>query len=171
MTAAASVAGFVWDPRLAAHVYRADHPLKPRRLRGVHDTLVRLGAFSHPNARLLTPRDATRAELERVHDGAYVDAVAQASADPDLDYAEGGLHTFGDTPPFPGIHEASRPTAGASPAGPSRGPGPRTSAAGGRAPAIASTSHCRPTPTTPPTSGRSTRSYRRSSGATVRTSS
>ena len=65
MTAAASVAGFVWDPRLAAHVYRADHPLKPRRLRGVHDTLERLGAFSHPNARLLAPRDATRAELER----------------------------------------------------------------------------------------------------------
>src|SRR5205807_2688851 len=58
MTAAASVAGFVWDPRLAAHVYRADHPLKPRRLRGVHDTLVRLGAFSRPNARLLAPRVA-----------------------------------------------------------------------------------------------------------------
>src|SRR2546428_5020917 len=114
MTAAASVAGFVWDPRLAAHVYRADHPLKPRRLRGVHDTLVRLGAFSHPNARLLAPRDATRAELERVHDGAYVDAVAQASADPDLDYAEWGLHTFGDTPPFAGMHEASLLTTGAS---------------------------------------------------------
>src|SRR3989442_3197938 len=114
MTAAVSVAGFVWDPRLAAHVYRADHPLKPRRLRGVHDTLVRLGAFSHPNARLLAPRDATRAELERVHDGAYVDAVAQASADPDLDYAEWGLHTFGDTPPFAGMHEASLLTTGAS---------------------------------------------------------
>src|SRR5437899_6758971 len=114
MTAAASVAGFVWDPRLAAHVYRADHPLKPRRLRGVHDTLVRLGAFSHPNARLLAPRDATRAELERVHDGAYVDAVVQASADPGLDYAEWGLHTFGDTPPFAGMHEASLLTTGAS---------------------------------------------------------
>src|SRR2546426_7017958 len=114
MTAAASVAGFVWDPRLAAHVYRADHPLKPRRLRGVHDTLVRLGACSPPNARLLAPRDATRAELERVHDGAYVDAVAQASADPDLDYAEWGLHTFGDTPPFAGMHEASLLTTGAS---------------------------------------------------------
>src|SRR2546425_13062071 len=114
MTAAASVAGFVWDPRLAAHVYRAGHPLKPRRLRGVHDPLVRLGAFSHPNARLLAPRDATRAELERVHDGAYVDAVAQASADPDLDYAEWGLHTFGDTPPFAGMHEASLLTTGAT---------------------------------------------------------
>ena len=114
MTAAASVAGFVWHPRLAAHVYRADHPLKPRRLRGVYDTLVRLGAFSRPNARLLAPRDATRAELERVHDGAYVDAVAQASADPGLDYAEWGLHTFGDTPPFAGMHEASLLTTGAS---------------------------------------------------------
>src|SRR5438128_9724921 len=114
MTAAASVAGFVWDPRLAAHVYRAGHPLKPRRLRGVHDTLERLGAFLHPNARLRAQRDATRAELERVHDGAYVDAVAQASADPELDCAEWGLHTLGDTPPFAGMHEASLLTTGAS---------------------------------------------------------
>src|SRR5437867_4982715 len=114
MTAAASVAGFVWDPRLAAHVYRADHPLKPRRLRGVHDTLARIGAFARPNARLLAPRDATRAERGRVHDAAYVDAVIRASADPDRDYGEWGLHPFGDTPPFTGMHEASLLTTGAS---------------------------------------------------------
>ena len=78
-----AAAGFVWDPRLASHVYRSDHPLKPWRLQGVHDTLERLGAFALPNARVLAPRLATRAELERIHDPAYVDAVAQASADPD----------------------------------------------------------------------------------------
>src|SRR5207237_8780716 len=83
-------AGFVWDPRLASHVYRSDHPLKPWRLLGVHDTLERLGAFALPNARLLQPRLATRPELERVHDSAYVDAIAQASADPDLDYSAWG---------------------------------------------------------------------------------
>ena len=90
-------AGFVWDPRLAAHVYREDHPLKPWRLRGVHDTLERLGAFANPRARLLAPRDATRAEIERIHDPAYVDTVVRASAEPDRDYSAWGLSAHGDT--------------------------------------------------------------------------
>ena len=110
----ATGAGFVWDPRLAAHVYRADHPLKPRRLIGVHDTLERLGAFATPAGRVLRPREATRAELERVHDPAYVDAVTRASADPDGDYSAWGLAARGDTPPFAGMHEASLLTTGAS---------------------------------------------------------
>jgi hypothetical protein len=29
-----TAAGFVWDPRVATHVYRDDHPLKPKRLIG-----------------------------------------------------------------------------------------------------------------------------------------
>ena len=109
-----AAAGFVWDPRLASHVYRSDHPLKPWRLQGVHDTLERLGAFALPNARVLPPRDATRAEIERIHDPAYVDAIAQASAMPDLDYSAWGLSAWGDTPPFAGMHEASLLTTGAS---------------------------------------------------------
>ena len=107
-------AGFVWDPRLASHVYREDHPLKPWRLRGVHDTLERLGAFARPGARLLEPRNATRAEILRVHDPAYVDAIAQASGQPELDYSEWGLAAWGDTPPFRGMHDASLLTTGAS---------------------------------------------------------
>jgi len=107
-------AGFVWDPRLASHVYREDHPLKPWRLRGVYDTLERLGAFARPGARVLAPRDATRAEILRIHDPAYVDAIVQASAQPDLSYSEWGLAKWGDTPPFKGMHESS-PVAPASP--------------------------------------------------------
>src|SRR5947207_1226955 len=60
------------------------------------------------------PRLATRAELERIHDPAYVDAIAQASADPDLDYSAWGLSAWGDTPPFAGMHDASLLTTGAS---------------------------------------------------------
>ena len=41
-------AGFVYDVRLTEHVYRSDHPLRPERLRGVHETLERLGAFQRP---------------------------------------------------------------------------------------------------------------------------
>ena len=107
-----TAAGFVWDPRVATHVYREDHPLKPKRLIGVHDTLERLGAFARPDARVLTPRAATRAEIERIHDGNYVDAVMQASRDPEGDYTEWGLSAWGDTPPFAGMHEVSLLTTG-----------------------------------------------------------
>jgi len=102
----------VWDPRLASHVYRADHPLKPRRLIGVHDRLEQLGAFGRPNAVLLEPREATIAELERIHSPEYVRAVVQASGDPDRDYSRWGLSAGGDTPPFTGMHEASLLTTG-----------------------------------------------------------
>ncbi len=107
-------AGFVWDPRIAAHVYRDDHPLKPERLIGVHDTLTRLGAFGRPGAKVLAPREATRAELERVHAPEYVEAVMWASQDPEGDYAEWGLDPHKDTPPFKGMHEVSLLTTGGS---------------------------------------------------------
>ncbi len=114
MRSAPAGAGFVWDERVAAHVYREDHPLKPRRLVGVRDTLDALGAFARPGARLLTPRPATRGEIERIHAPDYVEAVMAASADPDLDYGEWGLDAYGDTPPFRGMHEVSLLTTGGS---------------------------------------------------------
>lgn len=107
-------AAFVYDPRLTEHVYRPDHPLRPERLRGVHATLTALGAFDRPNSTLLSPRDARREEIERIHAPDYVEAVMQASADPDLDYTQWGLQEWGDTPPFRGMHEASLLTTGAT---------------------------------------------------------
>ena len=107
-------AGFLWDPRLAAHVYRDDHPLKPQRLIGVYDTLRDLGAFDRDGARVLAPREATRAEIERIHQTRYVDAVMRASADPHDDHSAWGLSPYGDTPPFAGMHEASLLTTGAT---------------------------------------------------------
>ena len=71
-------AAFVWDPSIASHVYREDHPLKPKRLIGVHDTLTKLGAFKKSGARVLAPRAATIAEIERIHAPEYVEAVRQA---------------------------------------------------------------------------------------------
>ena len=107
-----TTAGFVWDPRVASHVYRDDHPLKPKRLIGVHDTLEKLGAFAREGAHVLAPRVATRAEIERVHAPEYVEAVMQASADPEDDYTRWGLSAWGDTPPFAGMHEVSLLTTG-----------------------------------------------------------
>ncbi len=113
-TEKAKGAGIVWDPRIASHVYRDDHPLRPERLVGVHDTLERLGVFARPDARVLAPRAATRGEIERIHAPGYVEAVMRASADPDADYTEWGLHPDGDTPPFAGMHEVSLLTTGSS---------------------------------------------------------
>jgi len=107
-----TAAGFVWDPRVAAHIYRDDHPLKPMRLIGVRDTLEQLRAFARKDARVLAARAATRAEIERIHDSDYVAAVMQASRDPDDDYGDWGLSAWGDTPPFAGMHEVSLLTTG-----------------------------------------------------------
>ncbi|MDE3101695.1 MAG: acetoin utilization protein AcuC [Chloroflexota bacterium] len=107
-------AAFVWDRRLTQHVYRPDHPLKPLRLVGVHETLTDLGAFDRPNAVVLPPREATRDELERIHAPDYVEAVMRASVEPELDYGAWGMTPWGDTPPFAGMHEASLLTTGAS---------------------------------------------------------
>jgi len=114
VTANTKGAGFVWDPRIASHVYREDHPLKPERLIDVHETLERLGAFARPGARVLAPRPAARAEIERIHAPEYVEAVMQASTDHDSDYSEWGLDPNGDTPPFEGMHEVSLLTTGGS---------------------------------------------------------
>ncbi len=107
-------AAFLWDPALASHVYRADHPLKPRRLIGVRDTLAALGAFDRPNSIVLAPRHATVAEIARIHDPRYIAAVRRASADPAREYGRWGLDEDGDTPPFAGMHEASLLTTGGS---------------------------------------------------------
>jgi len=109
-----TAAGFVWSERVATHVYREDHPLKPKRLIAVRDTLERLGAFDRPDARVLEPRVASRDEIERIHAPDYVEAVMRASADPEGDYGEWGLSSWGDTPPFAGMHEISLLTTGAT---------------------------------------------------------
>lgn len=59
------------DAQFEAHEAGRSHPERPARVRAVLDGLD-LGA--PPEARrVLTPRRATRAELERVHSAAYVD--------------------------------------------------------------------------------------------------
>jgi acetoin utilization protein AcuC len=107
-------AAFVWDPAVASHVYSEEHPLKPKRLIGVYETLKKLGTFDLPTAKILAPRAATRDELERIHDPDYIDAVTRASVTPRGDYAQWGLDPKRDTPPFAGMHEVSLLTTGGS---------------------------------------------------------
>lgn len=107
-------AGFVWDPSIASHVYRDDHPLKPKRLIGVYDTLRELGAFDAQGAKVLAPRAASIDEIERIHSAEYVEAIKRASASPNRsDYAHWVVR-LQDTPPFKGMHEVSLLTTGGS---------------------------------------------------------
>ena len=75
------------DPRFEAHEAGSHHPERPARLRAVLEGLYHDDA---PDAITpLDPRRATREELERVHDGAYLDHLESfcraggGSLDPD----------------------------------------------------------------------------------------
>ena len=83
------------------------HPLTPRRFPPAMDLLRASGAV-----RLLTPRPASDAELERLHTRRYIEAV-RAFSDDTGRHPEAGIGP-GDCPPFRGMHEASARVAGGS---------------------------------------------------------
>jgi acetoin utilization protein AcuC len=111
----AGIAAFGWHPLVASYVMRPDHPLKPYRYRLVYETLQRLGAFDRPNARIVEGREATDDEIALAHDRSYIDAVRRLSAGEDGLAADAyGFSAWGDTPPWPGMHEASAAVVGTS---------------------------------------------------------
>ncbi|MGB5831105.1 MAG: acetoin utilization protein AcuC, partial [Thiohalocapsa sp.] len=85
--------------RLGDYNFGVTHPFGPAR----HDAFLaefhRLGLDQR--CRLVAPRMARRAEIERFHMSEYVDWVAQASA------RGTGFLDGGDTPVFPGVYEAA----------------------------------------------------------------
>jgi len=97
----------VFGPRSTTYDFGPDHPLTPRRFGPGISLLEALGA--EPN---LAPEPASDAELEWVHEPAYLDVVKAFSRDP---FAPGraGIGP-GDTPAFAGMHEASAAVAGGS---------------------------------------------------------
>ncbi|MGD0242702.1 MAG: acetoin utilization protein AcuC [Streptosporangiaceae bacterium] len=70
------------------------------------------GVLSRPAVTMVTPVPADQAELELVHDAAYIDAVRAAGQD-GLPNGRYGLGTT-DNPVFAGMHEASALVAGAT---------------------------------------------------------
>ncbi|HEX5137547.1 MAG TPA: histone deacetylase [Planctomycetota bacterium] len=69
--------GLVTDPVFLRHLTGAGHPERPERLPAV------LGGLEGLDLVAVAPRDATRGELEGVHEGRYLDMVRAA--------AEGGI--------------------------------------------------------------------------------
>ena len=105
----------VWDDAFEAYDFGPQHPLKPIRVVLTVALVRACGLDALPNVTSVIPRSATRAELETIHDPAYLDAVERISrdvGDPFGNYGW-GIGT-GDDPAFPGMHDASARVAGAS---------------------------------------------------------
>ncbi len=88
--------------------FGSHHPLTPRRFGPGIDLLRALGAD-----RFLAPAAAPDAALERVHHPAYIATVRMLSDYPDVD-PQAGFESWGDDPPFYGMHEAAATVAGGS---------------------------------------------------------
>jgi acetoin utilization protein AcuC len=136
-----------WDDRLAGYDFGPGHPLAPLRLKLTMELAQAFGLGRLDGVTIAVPAAATGAELELVHDPAYIGMVRLAGHQA----AGGGLsgdltsrallmHGLGteDDPLFPGMHEAAdgdRGHAGRGPGGldlggaargqPGRRPAPR----------------------------------------------
>jgi acetoin utilization protein AcuC len=105
--------GALWIDCSAAASYRLreDHPFHPVRLQLTEELLAACGALT-PEQKAVPQASGWEEALDWVHRADYVQAVKKLSAPlPARDAVElaagYGLETDGDTPFFPGMHEAS----------------------------------------------------------------
>ncbi|HSK47167.1 MAG TPA: acetoin utilization protein AcuC [Coriobacteriia bacterium] len=101
----------IWDSRLAAYDLGDAHPLNPLRLVLTVELMESFGLLS-PDI-VVSPREATEAELLLVHASGYIEAVRQAG-----DWASDFRPVLGlgteDNPVYPGMHEIAALTCGGS---------------------------------------------------------
>ena len=108
-------AAFIYDDAMSRHELRADHPMRPVRLRYTYELLRAYGAFDHEGARLVLPRPATDEELKWLHTPEYVAAVRDLSAG--TGETQAGRFNFsvqGDNPYYRGMYDAAALSTGAS---------------------------------------------------------
>jgi len=105
-----------WDDRLTRYDFGPGHPLAPVRVELTVELARDFGVLNTAGVTVAVPEPATVAEIELVHDPAYIGAVRQASAGETDD--PGFLLRYGlgtpDDPVFPGMHDASALVAGAT---------------------------------------------------------
>ena len=103
----------VYSPALGAYDLGPAHPFRPERFALAVALMEEYGLIGG-GLTLAEPRPATREELLRVHEEAYVEVVEEASA-PHRDWwrERRGIGP-GDTPDFPGMHDAAALAAGAT---------------------------------------------------------
>jgi acetoin utilization protein AcuC len=101
-----------WDDALTQYDFGPGHPLAPVRVTLTMALARSLGVLSAPSVSMADVTPATDAELETVHDAAYIEAVREAGRTlrPAPRF---GLGTP-DDPVFAGMHEASALIAGST---------------------------------------------------------
>ena len=97
----------VYGPHSLDYDFGPEHPLTPRRFGPSIELMRSVGAEN-----FIEPREATDAELRRLHTAEYIDVVKTFAHDPWRPPTMG--IGPGDCPPFEGMHEASATVAGGS---------------------------------------------------------
>lgn len=104
----------LWIDNAACAVYRfhEDHPFHPIRFELTKDLLVACGALQTDRIMYPLLQQEAEQEVARIHRDDYIRAVAALSGQSPIQddvrlAAQYGLGADGDTPYFPGIHEAA----------------------------------------------------------------
>ena len=117
VSAVSGLVRLVWGEQFMSYVLSPDHPLQPERVRLAVYLIRRLGLDEF--AETVSPRVATRAELELAHTPAYIDLVRRLSDPVERagvkfrEIAEGGFWTA-DNPVADGMDEACAVVVGGS---------------------------------------------------------
>ena len=97
----------IYSPLYRTFSYGPDHPLRPTRLHLTDTLMDGYGLFAGPAVRKSEPREASRAELQRVHSKFYLDALELANVGEIFPGAlSWGLGTD-DNPVFEGVRDWS----------------------------------------------------------------
>lgn len=103
----------VYSPALDAYDLSPQHPLRPERVSRAVALMEEYGLITEGALRPVPPRPATREELSLVHSPEYIDTVIRASGPGGRWLPVRGIGP-GDTPDFPGMHDAAALVAGAT---------------------------------------------------------
>lgn len=100
-------ASLVYSDELSQHVLSPNHPMKPVRLRYMHELMQASGLLDSPSLLQAEPRMASRDEILRSHSSDYVDAVQVIGSGGIVP----GMHEFGigpgDNPPRVGMYDST----------------------------------------------------------------
>ncbi|MGB4440633.1 MAG: acetoin utilization protein AcuC [Coriobacteriia bacterium] len=104
---------FACSPSLDAYDLGPDHPFRPERVSRAVEMMREHSLIAEGALRPIEFGPVTREQLLRVHSAQYVDLVMRASRPGGLWPAQAGIGP-GDTPAFPGMHDAAALVCGAT---------------------------------------------------------
>ena len=108
-------AAFVYDDAMSQHVLRADHPMRPIRLRYTYELLDAYGAFDGSESVLIAPALADENSVGEFHSHDYMAAVRTFSLGlTGYQPQRFGFAQGGDNPTYPGMYEAAMLSTGAT---------------------------------------------------------